>query len=175
MEMKAETIFRNKNGITSHVYPAHIIEKIVADIESEQLNIKDAIVHYGVTRSTLKKWIRTYGKGDTIPDAYRHSTTLYKRQIVNEIETGKLTFLEALKKYKVSESTLYNWRKKYSNDIVRAKPTGNMEKSEKSSHDPVEYQQLEDLKLKIIALETMIDIAEKEFNIPIRKKCGSKQ
>jgi len=36
-------------------------------------------------------------------------------------------------------------------------------------------EQIETLKLKIAALETMIDVAEKEFNIRIRKKPGSKQ
>ena len=38
-----------------------------------------------------------------------------------------------------------------------------------------EGRQIEDLKLKILALETMIDEAEREFAIPIRKKFGSKQ
>jgi transposase len=100
---------------------------------------------------------------------------MQQRQIIAEIETGNLTTLEALKKYKISESTFYYWKKKYSNEIVSVKATDNMEKNQESNASNTESKHLEELKLKIIALETMIDIAEKEFNIPIRKKCGSKQ
>ena len=34
--------------------------------------------------------------------------------------------------------------------------------------------QLKDAEMKAIAFSTMIDIAEKEFNIPIRKKANTK-
>jgi len=33
---------------------------------------------------------------------------------------------------------------------------------------------LEEEKVRVIAYSTMIDIAEREFNIPIRKKSGTK-
>jgi len=36
-------------------------------------------------------------------------------------------------------------------------------------------QQLQEAQLKIAALETMIEIAEKQFKIEIRKKPGAKQ
>jgi len=36
-------------------------------------------------------------------------------------------------------------------------------------------QQLKKEKLRAVAYDTMIDIAEKKFNIPIRKKAGAKQ
>lgn len=173
--MESEKTLRNNKGKTSHVYPGHVKERIVKELESDQISVQEAIHKYQVARTTLKKWVRTYGHGATTPDASQHAPTLYKRQIINEIETGKLTFLEALKKYKISESTLYSWRKKYSNDIVSVKTTDNMKKNEESNPSSTESKQFEELKLKIIALETLIDIAEKEFNIPIRKKCGSKQ
>jgi hypothetical protein len=35
-------------------------------------------------------------------------------------------------------------------------------------------QQLKDAELKAIAYSTMVDVAEKEFNIPIRKKFNTK-
>jgi hypothetical protein len=35
-------------------------------------------------------------------------------------------------------------------------------------------KQLKDAELKAIAFSTMVDIAEKEFNIPIRKKLNTK-
>ena len=36
-------------------------------------------------------------------------------------------------------------------------------------------RQLEDAQMKNIALETMIDVAEEQLRIPIRKKSGPKQ
>lgn len=173
--MKAEKFQRFTRGRIQHVYPAPTKERIVEEIESDSISVKDAMRKYEITRPTLKKWIRTYGKGQTIPSPMQQLTVLQQRQIITEIQTGNITHLEALKKYKISESTLYYWKRKYSTDIVMAKPTGNMKKNEKLNHDLTEFQQIEDLKLKIIALETMIDIAEKEFDIPIRKKYGSKQ
>jgi transposase len=173
--MNTEKLLRNAKVLTRAVYSGQTKEKIVEEIESEHISVKDAMTKYGVTGPTLKKWVRTYGKGETIAGPFLRLTVMQQRQIIAEIETGNLTILEALKKYKISESTFYYWRKKYSNDIVGIKPTGNMEKNEKPNLEPLKNQQFEELKLKIIALETMIDIAEKEFNIPIRKKCGSKQ
>lgn len=173
--MKAEKIPRKLGDKTFYIYPAQIKEKIVEEIESEAISIIDATIKYEVTRSTLKTWIKTYGHGHRLPDALQHSTKLHKRQIINEIGTGKLTFLEALKKYRISERTLYNWKNKYSNDIVYVKTTGNMKNNEEATRSIPESKHLEELRLKVIALETMIDIAEKEFNIPIRKKHGSKQ
>jgi len=36
-------------------------------------------------------------------------------------------------------------------------------------------KQLQDAEIKNIALETMVDVAEKQFKLPIRKKPGAKQ
>jgi transposase-like protein len=173
--MKAKKIPPNATGKVRPVFSGTDKEKIVEEIESERLNVQEAMVRYGVKGPTLKQWVRTYGRGETIAGPFQRLTAMQQRQIIAEIETGNLTTLEALKKYKVSESTFYYWKKKYSNEIVCIKATDNMEKNEESNPSNTESKHLEELRLKIIALETMIDIAEKEFNIPIRKKHGSKQ
>ena len=36
-------------------------------------------------------------------------------------------------------------------------------------------QELEDARLKNVVLETLVDVAEREFAIPIRKKYGAKR
>jgi transposase-like protein len=173
--MKAKKNPPNATGKVRSVFSGTDKEKIVEEIESERLSVQEAIVRYGVAGATLKRWVRTYGQGETIAGPLLRLTAMQQRQIIAEIETGNLTTLEALKKYKISESTFYNWRKKYSNDIVGIKAADNMKKNEEYTPSVPESKHLEELRLKIIALETMIDIAEKEFNIPIRKKCGSKQ
>ena len=173
--MKAKKNPPNSTGKIRPVFSGTGKEKIVDEIESGQISVQEAMIRYGVTGKTLKEWVRTYGKGGNTTGPLLRLTVMQQRQVIAEVETGNLTILEARRKYKISESTLYNWRKKYFNEIVSVKATDNMEKHEESNSSNTESKHLEELRLKIIALETMIDIAEKEFNIPIRKKCGSKQ
>ncbi len=173
--MKAEKFVRIYRGKPRIIYPPDQIEKIVEDIEAEKIGINDAVIKHEIALSTLKRWIKTYGKSATIPSAFKRIPVLEKRRIINEIDTGKLSLIEALKRYKVNESTLYYWRKQNSDEIACQKTSGNMNKHGRTEVYSKGDPQIEDLKLKIAALETMIDVAEKEFNIPIRKKRGSKQ
>ena len=173
--MKAEKFIRIVRGKPITIYPSDQIEKIVREIEGEEIGVTEVLTKYSISLNTLKRWIKTYGKSDFIPSALKRFPTIQKRQIINEIETGNLSVLEAIKRYKINETTLYYWRKQYSTDIACKKPTGSMNKQDQTGSPSKEGQQIADLKLKIAALETMIDVAEREFNIPIRKKRGSKQ
>lgn len=49
--------------------------------------------------------------------------TGFKRQVVAEIESGKISVSGASKKYEVSPITLNNWRKKFSAGQLSDKPT----------------------------------------------------
>ncbi len=173
--MKAEKVVRNVAGTTRIIYPPDQIEKIVGEIETEEIGVNEVLSRYSISLNTLKRWVKTYGKSDSLPSTFKHFPVIQKRQILIEIETGKLSVLEAIKRYKITERTIYNWQKKYSADIACKNATGNMNKQDQTESQCKEDPQIADLRLKISALETMIDIAEKEFNIPIRKKCGSKQ
>jgi hypothetical protein len=71
------------------------------------------------------------------------------------------------------------WQKKYSEDIVltlpfmSAKDRTNNEELEKRVKDL--EKQLELAQMKIVALNTVIDIAEKDYKLEIRKKSGPRQ
>jgi transposase len=173
--MKAEKFIKMINGKPRIIYPHEQIEKIVQEVENSDAGVHEVLQKYGISQSTLKRWITTYGQSQSIPRAVKFFSIIQKRQILNEIATGKRTFIEAQKHYKINETTLYYWIKRYSADIVNKTIPGNMENESSTLSSRDETRQIEDLKLKVAALETMIDMAEKEFNIPIRKKCGSKQ
>jgi translation initiation factor 2B subunit (eIF-2B alpha/beta/delta family) len=106
-----------------------------------------------------------------------------KRWLVRELETGRMTIGEAKERlmefYKDPSSLLHTWRKKYASDIVLTLPI--MTEKEKQKVEALREQlkkaekQLEDAQMKNIALETMIDIAEEQLKISIRKKSGPKQ
>jgi transposase-like protein len=175
--MKTQTIIRIIKGRPAHVYPSHIKEAIVREIEADELTIAEAMKKYEVSRPlTIKSWIKVYGKSGVIPRTLKHFSEAEKRQIIIELKSGKLTPIETLRKYKISENTLGLWKKRYSSEIAIIKSKDSMKENRTPSDDQVnEKQYIETLKLKIATLETMIDIAEKEFNIEIRKKSGSKQ
>ena len=107
-----------------------------------------------------------------------------KLQIVQEIEQGLLTTTGALEKYGVqASSTVRSWLKKYGNFDYQFTIQKGMSKTPEQRILELEQQirLLEKQKnraeyladradKKVILFDMMIDYAEKEFNIPIRKK-----
>ena len=106
-----------------------------------------------------------------------------KRWLVRELGAGRITIGEAKERYteisKDPYSLVKNWLRKYASDIPLTLPI--MTEKEKQKVEALRLQlktaekQLEDAQMKNIALETMIDIAEEQLKISIRKKSGPKQ
>jgi alanyl-tRNA synthetase len=106
-----------------------------------------------------------------------------KRWIVREIESGRMTIGEAIERIEFYSKDPYPlihfWRKKFASKIAFTLPV--MTEKEKQKLDAAHKRmkelekQLEDAQMKNIALETMIDIAEEQLKISIRKKSGLKQ
>jgi len=103
------------------------------------------------------------------------------RKAVLDYESG-LSQAQVATKYQISISQIAYWRKRFGSDIVE-QITANlspMTENEKKEQQQLKRQlaeqakQLEYLKMKNIALETMIDVAKEEFNIDLRKKPGTK-
>lgn len=108
----------------------------------------------------------------------------FKIQIVKEIESGQINVSTARRKYGIlGHSTISKWRKKYGslpavNEYLKQR--NQMEKKaneiERLKNEVKNLKlKLENAQLKNTVLDTMINIAEKEFDIPIRKKYGGKQ
>ena len=107
-----------------------------------------------------------------------------KRKIVEEIRSGFYSIDQAREKYILPKRKLRNWNRWYFKIRLlphfKAKPLPTMKKAnqqvEELKKQLLEAQTLnKKLQLKNTALETMIDIAEKQLDIDIRKKSGSKQ
>jgi hypothetical protein len=106
-----------------------------------------------------------------------------KRWLVRELEAGRITIGEAKERLidvsKAPYALLQTWQKKFASDIPLTLPI--MTEKEKQKVEALRLQlkaaekQLEDAQMKNIALETMIDIAEEQLKISIRKKSGPKQ
>lgn len=107
----------------------------------------------------------------------------FKLEVVKEIENGELSTHGAKKKYGIqARSTVVNWLRKYGTFDWENQTPSYMPKSQE--HKIMELEQkvklLEKQKAllekqvlqadkKSIIFDLMIDIAEKEYNIPIRK------
>lgn len=112
-----------------------------------------------------------------------------KLQIVNEIETGKFSISDSTKKYGIqSRKTVVEWLRKYGNFDWENQTPSNMPKSPEQRIMELEAQVklLEKQKAlleqqayvadkKAIIFDMMIDIAEQEYNIDIRKNSPPEQ
>jgi transposase len=107
----------------------------------------------------------------------------FRRWLVRELDAGRISITEAVERFNFDplngRSLIFNWRKKYASDIALTLPV--MTEKERQKLEALQKQlkqmekQLEDAQMKNIALETMIDVAEDQLTINIRKKSGPKQ
>ncbi len=108
----------------------------------------------------------------------------FKLQVVQEIEQGELSVKAAQKTYGIqSYSTVLNWLRKYGTFDWENQTPSNMPKTPEQKLMELEQKvrllekqktflehQVEQSEKKAILFDMMIDIAEQEFKIPIRKK-----
>lgn len=106
----------------------------------------------------------------------------FKKTVVDEVLKGVLSKEEARFKYGIKgNSAVLNWIRKFEgNKFNTMKPKKTPLKSNKSTEELEAEnarlkQELGMEQLRTRALNVMIDIAEKQFKIPIRKKPGAKQ
>lgn len=107
----------------------------------------------------------------------------FRRWLVREIEEGRASVSDAVKTYnfhpKNGVELIRSWRIKYAPEMVLA--LEDMTASEKQNLAALQLrskeleQQLEDARMKNIALNLLIDVAEEKLKISIRKKPGAKQ
>lgn len=103
-----------------------------------------------------------------------------KSKILKEISDGLIGQREASRKYNIPRGTIVDWQNKLNFTILLdAKDGQNMIEKQGSKFllDKIQSltKALEQAQLKNVMLETMIEVAESELSIKIRKKRGTKQ
>ena len=112
----------------------------------------------------------------------------FKMQVVQEYLNSHLTQPELLDKYSIKgRSSICNWMRKFGLKEATVRHRNNyttiMSKGRKKTTQELSLETrvkelekaLEYEKLRTLALDTMIDIAEDKLKISIRKKSGTKQ
>jgi hypothetical protein len=109
--------------------------------------------------------------------------TSFRRWLVCEIESGRMSLQEAKARFQLPHhfDQLYRlrWQPKYADEIILTLPL--MSAKERTDNQALEKRikelekQLELAQMKVVAMNTLIDIAEKDYKLEIRKKYGPKQ
>jgi len=109
----------------------------------------------------------------------------FKLQVVQEIERGEMSATVAARRFGIQGShTVVTWLRKYGSFDWENQTPSHMPKSKEQMILELEQRvkllekqkaflekQVETADKKAIFFDMMIDMAEKEFKIPIRKKC----
>ncbi|TQM48589.1 hypothetical protein BDE36_4125 [Arcticibacter tournemirensis] len=157
------------------------IETIVEMIESG-VPRREIRSQYGMHESTLTNWMSRYGSEAYHAGQNRRYSPSEKRSVLRAVESG-MSVREACIAFGIrSKTVVAGWlrQQKAENAELRRQiaPVKSEEKEPKGdSSGQVKRlaEQLAEAQLKIRALETMIDIAEEQLKIDIRKKSGAKQ
>ena len=106
----------------------------------------------------------------------------FKESVVKEVLDGLISKEEARRRYGIKAySAVLNWIRKFEGSKTRPMSTKKKLGTSGKTLEELEAenqrlkQELEMEQLRTRALNVMIDIAEDQFKIPIRKKSGAKQ
>ena len=108
----------------------------------------------------------------------RDYTLAFKLGVVEEVEKGSLTYKQAQKKYGIQgRSTVLVWLRKLGNLDWSLPKVYNVSSKEKTPEQRIKELEaaLEQEKQKNLLLTTVIDIAEQQYGLAIRKKPSPKQ
>lgn len=166
-------------------YDRSFIMEVVAEVESGK-PIVWVRNKYNLSKGTLVYWLKHYSSSGYRQNRKKPYSDQIRRSILHAINKGSMTMAEVQSAYNIrGNATIKRWialEKQENDDLSCCNPL--MMKENKST-DAKEIQplaevadlqqQLADARLKIAALNTLIDVAEEQLKINIRKKPGAKQ
>jgi transposase-like protein len=105
---------------------------------------------------------------------------VFKKAVVQEVLSGGLCKDEARRKYGIrGNSAILNWMRKFDDSstypMKKKGRTPGRDITELEAENKRLKEELEHERLRSLSLNVMIDLAEEQFKIPIRKKSGAKQ
>lgn len=177
---KNESVHRKNSGHKR--LPPAPKKEAVAEVRSGQLTLELAAEKYGVSNTTVRRWVLKHEAETTPPNP--HESELDHRKIAREVIRGRYTMEQAAAKYNISTpARIFFWVREARRGRWKARKKGKAPKIESVPGPPMEEseameamrKELEETRLKLLALETMIDVAEEELGVNIRKKSGTKQ
>ena len=103
-------------------------------------------------------------------------TEAFRKQVAIIVLEEDLTLEEATQRFGIPKQTINRWVLRHYDEIEQTNVLGSMKHSTTPPPGLIEYEsKLRQAQLKIMALETMIELAEDTYKIAIRKNSGTKQ
>lgn len=174
-----ESLYLKRERKTQY-FDKRLIKEIVKAVEGGMPR-KQAVALHGMTKGTLGEWMRMYGSAGYQALKRKVYTPSEKRSIIRAVESG-MTPREAQISFGIqSAGTVRTWvreAKQENTELSLCKSTTPMAKqSQNEESDEVKAlkKALAQAELKVKALDTLIDIAEEQLKIDIRKKSGARQ
>ena len=167
-------------GIYDKRFIAQVLEQLQNGVPRPQI-----CDEYNIKMGTLKSWIEKDKLGIGFNNLKKPVSIQVKRSIVRAIENGSLGIREAQITHGIrSASAIRRWMMQFQQENadlaivkdseMKKKPT--QDSSTDNNQDIKALQRaLEEAQLKVAALNTLIDVAEEQLKINIRKKPGAKQ
>lgn len=176
METEETSFIFSSRSNTRQGFDKRLICHIVNLVE-QGVPRRDLIREYGMSSKSLDVWLTKHG--------YRSKKRSYspaeRRSVVRAIESG-MSFKEAQVVFNVScRSSIKNWIKRFKEENTELSVYNPLELAKKTTETSEDLElkalkkALEEANLKIRALDTLIDIAEEQLKIDIRKKSGARQ
>lgn len=176
-----ETKEKQQKQSNFKVFDKRVIRQIVQEIESGVP--RNVIIEtYKCSRPSINTWMKKYGSEHYKNCLKKQSfSRLLKQSIITSIMQNRLSIDEAMVQYEIrNKKVIRRWLAGEQPDLTNicTTTTNTMAKKKLPDADPdIEAlkKALEESQLKVKALNTMIDIAEKELKVEIRKKSGAKR
>lgn len=178
METKINKNGDSLSGSRRSNYSAAFKKEIVKSIENG-LSRKEVRDMYDIRPTTLMDWITLYRSDASSLRTRRIFKPSEKRSILRAYESG-MSIGKINSTFDLKHGTVRNWIKKIEAekcDISIQDWSVEMKKGTKQDDEDIIKlkKALEESQLKVKALETLIDVAEEQLKIDIRKKSGAKQ
>lgn len=183
-ELKDENQVRRVGSVGN--YKKEFIGQVLKEIESGQ-PATAVCLKYNLVGGTVEYWLRNYASEAYQKRKRKILSNQTRKAIVRAVQKGSMTIREAMSACNIkSDTTIKSWIKlenKEMNELAGSNPSAlnkeetKAQSSDQGSGDEVEElrKKLADAQLKIAALNTLIDVAEEQLKINIRKKPGAKQ
>jgi len=159
-------------------YDKRLIRKIVEAVEAD-VPRSELCSLYGMSIKTLTVWMQKYGSPSYHASKKKVWKDSQRRSVLRAIDSG-MSLKEAQVAFGVHPVTIKGWIRRFVNndDLASSNPiVMPKEPTDAVTSDEVRALQkaLAEAELKIAGLNTLIDIAEDQLKIDIRKKSGAKR
>jgi transposase len=177
METKKNESEYSERTLKNQQFDPRLIEHIV-QLAEQGTPRRELVKTYGMHSHTLGKWIISRS---SVLQKRRSYSAAEKRSVVRAIRGG-MTVKEAVIAFNIPTSSMvHRWVKGFSEENMEISIPNPIEMPKKPSLESTNTENealkkaLNEANMKIMALNTLIDVAEEQLNIEIRKKPGAKQ